>query len=361
MAPSLSRVPLFVRPSHPNHNDSEEDGDAALRETPPPPPQEPTRSPTEQEVWTDGMTDPQGEDHGFYSAVVGSGGDGGSDDEVSESTKLREQIRAATQRYLKRNVELKNVAHSEHPIGRRRTRQGGSTPTMEVSVIVYSHNDDDDDEEEDVEEEEDGSRDDGSENDLESNQRSAKLEMVRMVNRVPLLDGAEAAACGLVQGFTEKQSVWNSFGLHISATTESILYAPQLEMDQDDDEEDVVVPGRHFVPTYAVRDSDQVAPFFQSSTHDLYDDEEDDESEDDDESMSRNEDVFESGAARRKRKKRSARKPLLPAHLRLGNILVMIQINAEPCSLPLPTLSKVNSSARDSLPCLSYGRHSFFC
>ena len=45
---------------------------------------------------------------------------------------------------------------------------------------------------------------------------SAKCMLVRMVNGVPLLDSAEASACGLVQGMVQQQSTWNSFGLHIS-------------------------------------------------------------------------------------------------------------------------------------------------
>jgi hypothetical protein len=166
---------------------------------------------------------------------------------------------------------------------------------------------------------------------------SANLMLIRMVNGVPLLDGAEASACGLVQGITQKQSTWNSFGLRVTPTTSLGAFA-EVE-DDDDGESSSLGPGELFVPTYAVRDSDQVAPFIRSGTHDLYDMEAwDDGAEGDDSSSSGDE-----RGRRPSRKKKSTKNEFLPAHLRLGNILLIVQITAKPSSLPLPTLSKVRT------------------
>ena len=148
---------------------------------------------------------------------------------------------------------------------------------------------------------------------------SAKMTLVRMVNRIPLLDGAEASACGLVQCLASKKSMWSSFGLSVSLGTPV-----------------AVTPLRLFVPTYAVRDSDNVASFFQHrSPHQLF------------QMHNIQEMVIENTSVKPSEKSDDFRDPsrtmanlLLPAHLRLGSILVIIQIHARPSSLPLPTLSK---------------------
>jgi hypothetical protein len=77
-----------------------------------------------------------------------------------------------------------------------------------------------------------------------------------------------------------------------------------------------------FVPTFGVRDSTQVAPFLQSGIHDLYE-------------LNQEEENSDAASVLH------GRHGFLPAHLRIGNILVIVQIHAKPSSLPLPTLSKV--------------------
>jgi hypothetical protein len=53
-----------------------------------------------------------------------------------------------------------------------------------------------------------------------SETRTATMALLCMVNRIPLLDSAEAAACGLVQGVTSRSLTWNSFGLGVARSNE---------------------------------------------------------------------------------------------------------------------------------------------
>ena len=153
---------------------------------------------------------------------------------------------------------------------------------------------------------------------------SASMVLVRMVNKIPLLDSAEAVACGLVQGLSSKKRLWNSFGLDVG-----------LKSDPSN-------VGK--LPIFEVRDSDQVAPFFKSGAHKLLEQDDDDESDLEENSDTDTDDSVDSTASlgvKRKRGKRRHHNNLLPASVRLGNILVITQIHAEPTTLPLPTLSKV--------------------
>jgi len=178
---------------------------------------------------------------------------------------------------------------------------------LEVDLVVYSKGDDDEDDEEE---------DSSVANDILTESPSAKLMLVRMVNGVPILDGAEATACGLVQGIVQKQSTWNSFGLHISAASDDGMPAAFNDESSADSNDDSAtnngLPGQLFVLTYAVQDSDQVTPYIRSGTHNLYDmDNEDDgsASSGDDGSI------------------RPGQNGFLPAHLRLGNIFLIVQIH----------------------------------
>jgi ribosomal protein RSM22 (predicted rRNA methylase) len=130
-----------------------------------------------------------------------------------------------------------------------------------------------------------------------------------MVNQIPLLDGAEASACGLVHGVSNKV-VWGSFGLHVAKSSDSDMHS--------------------WTPHFDVRDSDQLAPFFQSQTHRLWEARQEQSDED----------LVEEEAKKRKRHL-ATRSSLLPAKVRLGHIIVVVHIRAAPSSLPLPTLSKV--------------------
>ena len=281
MAPTLSTVPLFVRSplerqfkNRPATNFSQRDGDE----------------------WNPDAAD----------------ADSDSVSSMEVDNDIRKEIQRAVSCFLKRNVDLNNVAHSTQPIrnGKRRTK---NSPTLEVDVIVYEKSSDDDDEETN-----------------NTDMPSAQMTLVRMVNRIPLLDGAEAPACGLVQCVASQQSMWASFGLSVRHGTD--LTAQDLRL---------------FVPTYAVRDSDNVASFFQNrSPHQLFEIQEDEYEEDEDSVIERGNDDDEKPKARKRKHL------LLPAHLRLGNVLLIVQIHAKPSSLPLPTLSKsrlpLNDTAIDS-------------
>jgi hypothetical protein len=136
-----------------------------------------------------------------------------------------------------------------------------------------------------------------------------------------LLDSAEAVACGLVQCLASKKRMWNSFGLDV-----------HLNMDSEN---------ASSVPTYDVRDSEQVIPFFKQGAHNLLEDDDNDNSQNFEESDDEHD--RELHVIGRKRSKFPNRRNLLPASARLGSILVIVRIDAEPSSLPLPTLSKVRN------------------
>lgn len=222
----------------------------------------------------------------------------------------------AAQIYLGRSILLKNVAHTVVPI-RFEKNFTCNGPKLEVGIIVHEEAHDDEDEEGEVE---------GEEQEMRAADETGKLVLIRMVNRIPLLDCSEAAACGLVQGIVTKKRMWRSFGLEVSSRTE-----PKNKMK---------------LPTFHIRDSDQVAPFFQKRVHEAFHDDSESEdqhsyaeslSEEDENASDNSTHVF-----RRKRKRVKRRDILLPAKVRLANVLVILQIHANPALLPLPTLSKVS-------------------
>lgn len=225
--------------------------------------------------------------------------------------KTREQIQIAASAYLRKSIQLRNVAHSEQSI--RHPAAKGRYPKLEVDLVVFRPNENVSDEESDSD----------SDHGVSFENRTATMAVIRMVNRIPLLDSAEAAACGLVQGILTSSSTWKSFGLHVTRTNERARK--------------VLQQGRTFVPYFSVRDSDHVAPFFVRGIHDRFEDAQDSEIENE---LDSDRD-FDQRQQEKKRKRKSVKQMLLlPAHLRLGNILLLVQINADPTTLPLPTLSK---------------------
>ena len=291
-----------------------------------------------------------------------------------QKEEMRKNMHRAVELYLGRPVEFANVAHSKQPIRvrsnttrtdnnstrqRTRKRTGNNGPQLEVSFVVIGpsaqdSSDNDDEQEEDdsttsrsgntfgaAEKESRYSSGGDSDEDDESNRHSgrnndnipvcATMMMIRMVNQIPLLDGSEASSCGLIQGLLLKKKMWNSFGLEVSSNG-LLLHRRHAVGGKEKS-----IPQ---LPTFQVRDSDQVAPFFRSTNHSVFqeDSTSDEESEEDEDSQN----GFEEGyPSRRKRRRNRRKKLLLPAQIRLGNILVIVQIDAEPSSLPLPTLSKV--------------------
>jgi hypothetical protein len=241
----------------------------------------------------------------------------------------------AAQVFLGRAIDIENVAHVIVPIRAKKAKgkakrknQANVGPKLEVDVIVHGPDDEFDEYAKDTDfgDARSGSDDDESATMLDNimskvggptGNPSASMVLVRMVNKIPLLDSAEAVCCGLVQGLASKKRMWNSFGLDVGL------------------KHDPTNVGK--LPTFELRDSEQVAPFFKNGAHNLL------EKNDDEESDTVSDDEFDEENALEgiKRKRRPKRRHLMPASVRLGNVLVIAQIHAEPTTLPLPTLSKV--------------------
>ena len=295
LAPSLSKVPVFVRTQHgrnKNAKDRERKPDSEDSD-------HENHHDREEDPWIDGFEDGnhcETDDDLVANNVNGPNREAGSKRFQAE----REAILTATRNFMGcPTIKLKNIAVSIQPIRLGSARPLSATaPKLEVDVVITPHRDQDLEREEDT-----------------SEPPVARLELVRLVNNVPLLDGAEASACGIVQGITNKV-VWGCSGLQVTKSCHSDVQSS-------------------WTPRFDVRDSDQVAPFFQSHTHRQW------EAGQDLDSIE--EDPIDGGERRqRKRKSRMmTQSSLLPAKVRLGHILVIVHIRAAPSSLPLPTLSKV--------------------
>jgi hypothetical protein len=321
LAPTLSRVPLCIRPLGQPKTSQGNEGD--IVETT----EKHGKGEEEEEAWIDGLTNdffeeasPAGDRPKQTSSLTDD------EDETTtgpeEPSAERVAIWKAAQLYLGRAFSVSNVAHAIVPIRideHKKPAARGSDknrPKLEVDLIVHGPDDDD---------EGDSFQEDEYCQDVQKNSErsAASMVLVRMVNRIPLLDSSEAAACGLVQSVTSKKRMWNSFGLDVTRRHDSSNVTKLLKL-----------------LTFEVRDSEQVAPFFQTRNHALL---HDDGSDDDRESLNGEEedsvfrDEYKAGV---KRKRRLERRQLLPASVRLGNILVIVQIHAQPSNLPLPTLSK---------------------
>jgi hypothetical protein len=342
MAPTLSRVPLFIRMPTPSKTQGQQTNktnntarNTSIHKV----------DGTTENDWIDGKTCFESE---VETATIDDDDDDDTDgqhhpiiesDEYESPSQQHIDLWKAAQLFLGRPVDLCNVAHTVIPIRRRnakhlvqRQKDNASGPTLEVAVVVHGPSDDEEGEEPvaiteddlgDAEQADDhgyynGHVDatDRSINNTDCHSTvSATMVVVRMVNNIPLLDGAEAVACGFVQGLASKKRMWNSFGLDVS-----------LQHDREDIAK---------VPTYAVQDSEQVAPFFKTGAHNLL------ERDDNDSGYESENSNITSKPTGIKRSLALKRHNILPASIRLGNILVVVQIHAEPASLPLPTLSKV--------------------
>ena len=260
-----------------------------------------------------------------------------------EATKRRKQMQQSVTSYLRKPIDLANVAHSKEKIRRNGdsdTKASTGGPNLEIFIIVSEY-DDDQDSLNDEGETSSQDLDSIATNEPELDRSKAKIMLIRMVNRIPLLDGAEASACGLVRGL-QKKTLWNSYGLDISPMVEQSTSCPQ--------DHNSSVPTALHVPTFSLGDSAHVAPFFsQSNTHTLFSDDESSDNEEgsEDDSAVDHERMNKSG-----KRKRNRNLALKPAGLRLGNILIVVQLNAKSSQLPLPTLSKVIVSCVAEYKCL---------
>lgn len=243
-----------------------------------------------------------------------------ADVELQKKEK-RSLLRKAASAYKRRpDLKLENVAYSMQPIRRTNTgpRQSAS-PVLEMSLIVFGP------ELEDTDNHSDESDCESSPHGRNESKKmsSAKLQVVRMVNGIPLLDSSEALACGIVNKVSSNSDAWNCFGLCVTRKIENDQGTePLTELN---------------TPTFEVNDSAQVAPFLTTSSHSLFYD----QSKDLDHSNSSDDDDFDTENRRWKRKKERQVRCHPPAAVRLGHILMIVQIRAKPSALPLPTLSKV--------------------
>eukprot|EP00934_Nitzschia_sp_Nitz4_P008541 Nitzschia sp. Nitz4//scaffold58_size112336//44360//46517//NITZ4_004030-RA/size112336-exonerate_est2genome-gene-0.33-mRNA-1//1//CDS//3329554980//8531//frame0 len=184
--------------------------------------------------------------------------------------------------FFKKPLTVHNIAHAEFPIriyppGSSTVKPTDNAPMIHVDLIVSPHE--------------------------ETPQPSASMEVVRMVNSVPLLDGVDACACGLIKAINSK-NVWGAFGLEVAIPSEEYVDPDSWQQ------------------CFFVKDSEQVFPFFQDSNHQLWTDR-----------------TMEGGCDTKKRVLAILNFPI-PAKVRLGRILALVNIVATPTDLPLPTLSK---------------------
>lgn len=241
---------------------------------------------------------------------------------VSKSSRERARLEEEKKRKIglmqkaaslyKGRVDLRdaNIAYSTQRIrhkseGGKSTSDAANSAVLEMSMVVFGPQDTVDDDDDRVH-----SGDDTSCN------KTAKLQVVRMVNGIPVLDSSEALACGVMRKISGSTAIWNSFGLDISDRSQLTSTSP----------------------SFGISDSAQVAPFLRTSAHSLYSS----QSQDDSLSISDDDDDFdlEDIHNTRKRKKERQARCILPAAQRLGDVLIVVQIRAKPSALPLPTLSK---------------------
>lgn len=311
LAPSLSRVPLHVRPEGPSSRNNRPQPQSQLRAT-----SEDDSTPNKQQVeWKDILAEQESEEEKKEARVVTPEeavvrrGNVGTDPETHH-------LLCAAQKFLERPVHASNMAHAVAPI----RLEGGKladAPKLEATLIVHGNQ----------EGESSHNQDDGLEhpqnhatNSSSKDEAVATMALIRMVNQIPLLDSAEGVACGLVQGVVSKDSLWQAAGLDVSLRPSSSSSITR-------------------VPTYTVKDSAQVLPFLKSQHATLEDEDDDASSSDGDSDESIGGAILEGTKSRRRRKPRP-RNVFLPADARLGNVLLIVHIQAQPSQLPLPTLCK---------------------
>ena len=152
-----------------------------------------------------------------------------------------------------------------------------------------------------------------SKNSTSEIENDATLKLIRIVNGVPIMENAEAHSCGLVHGIANK-SVWGSFGLDIDRTSA----AASNDCSR--------------TPSFVLRDSSLIAPFIKkNSNHRQL-------------KINDYEKIYHHNHSSQKKKRKKDTCPqndFMPANVRIGTILVVVEIHAAPNLLPLPSLSKV--------------------
>lgn len=268
----------------------------------------------------------------IFQSNVGEDANGTLQPQDSEEDKVdsrRRRTRDAVSKYLGKAIKLENVAHSCQSIFRGK-QSSLDQPMIEVDMIIHECDDDDDLCAENEHQSLDSSRDTAQ----NMHDRSkANVMLVRMVNHVPLLDGAESVACGITLGLQQK-TMWNSFGLEISAVMDTLI---------DGDCKDSFIHEGILAPTFYLRDSAHVELFISkpNRNHAMISDDDSISNGTDSEDSDVENALQRLSSKRKKRRGRSSLRSLKPAGLRLGNILVIVHLSAKSADLPLPTLSKV--------------------
>ena len=220
-------------------------------------------------------------------------------------------IKKGAQEYLRySSIDIKNIARSAQLIHNHNGQsQKGSGPSIEVQMIIYQNSEDTIHNESDFEVE--------TEQTTNSSPWKGKMTLIRMVNDVPLLDSADARACGLVQGLNSMKNTWAAFGLDVS------ISAIETQEDNNNTNPSTIL----HLPTFDIKDIEELDTYFRRSNHDMYE-----------EDISENIDTIGFSQTLKR----------LPAGVRIGNILLIVQLRATPSQLALPTLSKVSFDMRDA-------------
>ena len=144
---------------------------------------------------------------------------------------------------------------------------------------------------------------------LSKDGKAARLELVRIVNGIPIMESTEAQSCGIVHGVANKD-LWGSYGLDIDRRT---TIAPETSSS---------------TTSFLLRDSNIIAPFIHKNPKHKQ--------------LKPNNCE---GIRKRNREREKHERDLLPASVRIGLILVVVEIRTVLSSLFLPTLSKVSVGA----------------
>ena len=313
-APTLSKLPIFIRPrqlgKHKLGDESSvEQQDSAIQLS---------RDGPKSDQWED-LLDGDGTEEETDSKTETLSDEKETSSDCSNENERHEFTSAVQSFWPDCNIVFENVARSVHNIrnfndettpfvGEEAQRR--SVAQLEVSMAVCPDLDHD--------EKSDSGADSLASipNDLPSgNAKTATLQLVRIVNDVPIIENAEAHSCGLVHGTANKR-IWGSFGLDIER---SATVAPDSGVS---------------TPSFLLRDSGLVAPFInKNGNHKQLEA---------DDFGTNHEQSYESN---RKRRTMGGSPPrdLSPANVRVGTILLVVNVRANPSSLPLPTLSKVSS------------------
>lgn len=324
-APTLSKLPIYIRPRKVGKDES---GDppvlkkkvSAL---------EPARDYPNSDEWGDLLDGDDGEEENENSdteALLDKEQKGNDSSDVNSITKIDPQryelVHDVQSFWPNRSIAYDNVARSVRDIRNynhqttltEKETAGNSECQMEVSMAVCPHSEHD---------EKENSSDDSAaitSNDvLSGDETAARLQLVRIVNGVPIMESAEAHSCGLVHGIANR-GVWGSFGLDIDRST---MIAPDTSSSS--------------TPSFLLRDNSLITPFMNRNQNhkqlkvDDYDS------------------IHSHNNKAEKKKRERKEKDLLPANVRIGTILVVVQIRAAPSSLPLPSLSKVRFGARNTI------------